>query len=156
MAKKKTETFVFRGLGFPIKLVNVPMKKMAGERVIDINMNKLMSVVFEALAHKPTALTSGELYFIRSYLKMHTKEFGKSFGVPQTVVLGWESRKTKISPSLELCIRLFMMNYLKAKDKEFRALYNELNLEELSRTPKAKIHPITVDVVGREDLKIAL
>ena len=155
MKNKKKETFVFEGLGFPIKLIDVPMKKMLGEWCIDINMNKLMLVALEALIHKPCALTGDELGFIRSYLEMTTTEFGKIFGVSHVAVLKWESGKNRVSPALELCIRLYIADFLQAKDKEFRAIYRELNLEELSKNKEKKVHPLVIDATI-EDLKIAL
>lgn len=156
MAKKRTKTLVFYGLGFPIKLIDVSMKKMAGEWVIDINMEKLMLTVFEFLAHKPRSLTDRELHFIRSYLKMSMKEFGKLFGVSHVAVLKWESGKTKISPALEFYVRLYILNHIQAKGEAFKALYNEIPLEQLSKVQKGKIHPISVNVDGPEDLSIAL
>jgi hypothetical protein len=56
---------------------------------------------------------------------------------------------------LEICIRLYILDHLSAKDREFRALYKELSPEKLSKEPKRKIHPIAVDATT-EDLKIAL
>jgi DNA-binding transcriptional regulator YiaG len=155
MKDKKKKTIIFEGLGFPIKLINVPMKKKFGDWYIDINMNKLMLVVFEALAHKPSALTSDELGFIRSYLEMTTTEFGKIFGVSHVAILKWESGENRVSPALEVCIRLFILDHLRAKDAAFRALYKELSLEQLSKGEKGKIHPLVVDVTT-EDFKIAL
>ena len=155
MKNKKKETFVFDGLGFPIKLINAPMKKIFGEWVIDINMNKLMLVVVEALIHKPVALTEGELGFIRSYLQMTSTEFGKLFGVSHVAILKWESGKNRISPALEFCIRLYLLDHLRVKDKEFRALYKELSLEKLSKDAPKKISRLVVDATT-EDLKIAL
>ena len=49
MKRKKIETFIYRGLGFPIKLINAPMKKTLGEWVIDLDMNKLQIAVLRAL-----------------------------------------------------------------------------------------------------------
>lgn len=154
MKNKKKQTFIYHGLGFPIKLINVPMRKILGEWCIDVDMNKLMLVVLEALAHKPAALTGDELRYIRSYLKMTMAEFGKTFGISHVAVLKWENGKNRISPSLEFCIRLYILDYLKAKDKEFRALYKELSLEQLGKTPKGKVYPLIVDATT-EDLKIA-
>ena len=104
------------------------MKKLWGDWYFDINMNKLMLVVIEALAHKPSALTGDELSFIRSYLDMTSTKFGKIFGFSHVAVLKWESGKTHISPPLELCIRLYILDHLQAKDAEFRTLYKEINL----------------------------
>jgi DNA-binding transcriptional regulator YiaG len=154
MEKKKRKTFIFEALGIPIKLVNVPMKKVLGEWCIDIDMNKLMRVVLVALVHKPTALFGNELGFIRSYLKMTTTEFGKIFGVTHTAVLKWENNENQISPALDLYIRFYILDHLCAKDKEFRSLYHELPLEKISKKEKGKIHPIRID--AQEDLKIAL
>lgn len=155
MREKKTKTFIFKGLGFPIKLINAPMKKVFGEWCIDIDLNKLMLVVLEALIHKPIPLTGDELRFIRSYLKMTLTEFGKIFGISHVAVLKWENGKNKISPSLELCIRLYVLDYLQAKDAMFRALYKEISLEQLSKPLKGKIHPLVVDATT-EEFKIAL
>ena len=152
---RKKETFIFEGLGFPIKLINVPMKKVCGEWCIDINMNKLMLVVLEALARKPIALTGDELSFIRSYLQMTTTEFGRAFGISHVAVLKWESGENRISPALDLCMRLYILDHLRAKDAKFRAIYKELSLEQLSKKGTGKIHPLAVDATT-EDLKIAL
>jgi DNA-binding transcriptional regulator YiaG len=155
MKKRKKETFVFNGLGFPIKLINVPMKKACGEWCIDINMNKLMIVVLEALASKPNALTGDELSFIRSYLQMTTTEFGKAFGVSHVAVVKWESGENRVSPALDLCIRLYILDHLHAKNAKFRAIYKEISLEQLSKKEKGKIHLLAIDATT-EDLKIAL
>lgn len=155
MKNKKKKTFIFEGLGFPVKLINVPMKKEFGEWYIDIDMNKLMQVVLEMLVHKPAALTGGEIGFIRSYLKMTAVEFGKAFGVSHVAVLKWESSENQISPSLDFYIRLYILDYLRAKDKEFKSLYQQLSLEQISKREKGRIHPLPIEV-SSEDLKIAL
>jgi hypothetical protein len=67
MRDRKIETLVYKGLGFPIKLIDVPMKKMFGDWVIDINMAQLQFVVLRALMYKPTRLTEDELKFIRHF-----------------------------------------------------------------------------------------
>lgn len=152
---RKIKTFLYKGLGISVKLVNVPMKKAAGVWCLDINMNKLMLFILREIIHKPNALTGDELRYIRKHLQMTTTEFGKTFGVSHVAVLKWESGKNRISPPLELCIRLHVLNYLRAKDKEFRALYNDLSLQNLSQSPKGKIHPLVINA-ATEDLKIAL
>ena len=155
MKDKKTSTFVYEGLGIPVKLINVPMKKMLGEWFIDINMETLQRIVLEALIHKPFSLTGAELRYIRHYMEMSCADFGKNFGVSHVAVVKWENEKNGISPALELYIRLYMMTYLNAKDNEFRALYNDLSLDKLSKSRGGKIHPIAIDATT-EDLKIAV
>lgn len=154
MVKRKVKTFIYKGFGIPVKLVNVSMKKAAGVWCIDINMSKLMRVVLETVIRKPSALTGDELRYIRKYLEMTMAEFGKEFGVSHVAVLKWEGGQNRISSPLELCIRLYVLNSLRVKDKEFRALYNDCSLEQLSKSSKGKVHPIVVDATT-EELKIA-
>lgn len=142
MKNKKKKTFVYEGLGFPIKLINAPMKKIFGEWYLDIDMNKLMVVVLELLAHKSTALTGDEIGFIRSYLKMTAVEFGKIFDVSHVAVVKWESNENKISPALDFYIRLYILDHLHAKDKEFRFLYQQLPLGQISK--RETIHPLPI------------
>jgi transcriptional regulator with XRE-family HTH domain len=118
-------------------------------------MNRLMFVVLRFLAHKPRPLTKDELRFVRSHMEMTMEEFGGIFGISHVAVLKWEKGSNKISPALEFCIRLHILDYLKVKDKEFRALYKELNLGRLSKPSKTKVQSIVIDA-ATEDLKIAL
>jgi DNA-binding transcriptional regulator YiaG len=145
MKDRKKKTFIFRGLGFPVKLINVPMKKMAGEWVLDINFNKLQSAVLETLIKKPTSLRGEELKFIRKYLNLSTTEFGKIFGVSHVSVVKWESGKMHANLSTEVCIRLYVFDHMKAKDKDFRNFYHEFSPEVLSKNKKQKSEPIVID-----------
>ena len=154
MKTTKKETIVYKGLGFPIKLIDVPMKKMFGDWVIDIDMTELQLIVLRALVYKPIRLTKNELKFIRHFLVMTTTEFGKIFGVRHSAVVQWENGKRNLSPSIELCIRLYVMNHLHVKDKEFRNLYNKISIEQLSQEVDDRFPPIEID--ASEDLKIAL
>jgi|GEM_PF-6851719 hypothetical protein len=64
------KTFVYKGLGIPIKLINVPMKKAAGVWCLDIDMNSLMRFVLEFIVHKKSSLSGDELKYIRKQLGM--------------------------------------------------------------------------------------
>lgn len=150
---KKKETFIYKGLGFPIKLIQMPMKKVMGEWIIDVDMNKLQLAVLRALIYKLAPLTGDELHFIRAYLNMTMTEFGRTFGVTHVAVLNWENGKRNISAPMEVCIRLFVLDHLRAKDKEFRSLYKIINLEQLSSHKERKIPLIAID--ASDDLKIA-
>jgi len=151
---KKLKTFIYKGLGIPVKLVNAHMKKAAGEWCINIDMSKLMLVVLQEIIRKQTPLTGNELRYIRTYLEMTSTEFGKIFGVSHVAVLKWEGEQKRISPPLELCIRLYVLNHLDAHDEEFRALYNGIDLQQLSKGPKGKLHYIAIDA-STEELKTA-
>ena len=131
MKEKKTDTFMWEGLGFPIRLINVPMKKVFGEWVLDINLEHFQKTVIRILACKSTPLTGSELRFIIDYLRMSTREFARLFGVTHAAVVKWESEKSRMSPSTEVCLRLYLLNHLKITDKEFRKLYLQINPKSL-------------------------
>ena len=150
--KERKKTLIYKGLGFPIKLSDVRMKKMFGDWVMDIDMTELQLVVLKALVYKPIHLTKNELKFIRHFLELTSTEFGKFFGVTHSAVIQWENGKRNLSPSLELCIRLYVMNHLHVKDKEFRNLYNKITIEQLSQSINKSI---LIEVDASDDLKIA-
>lgn len=152
-SQRKTKTFLFNGLGFPITLVNAPMRKVFGEWILDINMEVFQLAVLRILVHKANRLTKDELRFFRKYLSLTTTEFGKIFGVSHVAVLRWEKGQRQVTPAIEFYIRLYMLNHLQAKDREFRNLYNEIPLEKLSSAKTDTSDHLKIDV--SEDLKIA-
>src|SRR5262245_12381609 len=119
MKETKKDTFVWEGLGFPVRLINVPMKKIFGEWVLDINLEHFQKVVLHMLACKTVPLSGAELRFIIDYLRMSTREFAHLFGVTHAAVLKWENEKSRMNPSTEVCLRLYILNHLKVADKEF-------------------------------------
>ncbi len=145
MKETKRDTFIYEGLGFPIRLINVPMKKVFGEWAININFNTLQIAALNMLARKPTALTGGELRFIIDYLEMSTRDFAKLFGVTHAAVVKWEKEETKMNPSTEVYLRLYILNYLKVTDKEFRKLYLKINPANLANS-EGEITPLEIDV----------
>ena len=49
MKEIKKDTFIWEGLGFPIRLVNVPMKKVFGDWILDINLESVQKAVLHLL-----------------------------------------------------------------------------------------------------------
>lgn len=144
MNKIKKDTFIWEGLGFPIRLINVPMKKVFGDWILDINLERFQEAVLHILARKPTYLNGAELRFIIDYLKMSTREFAQLFGVTHAAVLKWENEKSKMNPSTEVCLRLYILNYLKVADKEFRRLYLKITPQNLANSGKDEA-PLEID-----------
>lgn len=153
MKNKKVKTFIFHGLGFPVTLINAPMRKVFGEWILDINMENLQLAIVRILVHKPSRLTRDELRFFRKYLSLTTTEFGKIFGVSHVAVLRWEKGQRKVNPAIEFYIRLYMLNHLRVKDKDLRDFYNKIPLEKLSHAKVDKSDHLEIDV--SENLKIA-
>src|SRR5690242_7594503 len=110
---KKRDTFIYEGLGFPIRLVNVPMRKVLDEWAIDINFNTLQLIVLHMLATKQTPLTGRELRFIIDYFEMSFRDFAKLFGVSHAAVVKWEKEESRMNPSTEVYLRLYIFNFLK-------------------------------------------
>lgn len=130
--RKIIETFIYNGLGFPIKLINTPLKKVFGEWVLDINLNQFQIAALRMLIQKATPLTGAELNFIRSFFELSIHAFAKIFGVTHVAVIKWENEETRMNPSTEVCIRLYVLNRLQVKDKEFRKTYSLISIKLLS------------------------
>jgi DNA-binding transcriptional regulator YiaG len=144
MKETKRDSFIYEGLGFPIRLINVPMRKVLGEWAIDINFDTLQIVVLEMLARKPTPLSGHELRFIIDYLEMSTRDFAKLFGVTHAAVQKWEKEESKMNPSTEVYLRLYILDHLKITDKEFRKLYLKITPEKLAHS-ECEDSPMDID-----------
>jgi DNA-binding transcriptional regulator YiaG len=151
MKERKNETFVYEGFGFPIKLINCPMKKVFGEWVLDINLSKLQLDMVKELIHKPVPLTGLELRFIRKFLELSTTEFGKLVGVSHPAVLKWEKEQVHINPTTEIYIRLYVSEHLKVKDREFRDLYQQISIDHLLKHKNDKQIPLAIEI-GNDSL----
>lgn len=153
MDRKIQKQFIYRGFGFPIKLINVPMIKVFGKWAMDINFNKLEMVVLYQVLYKPVPLNGDEIKFIRKFLSRTTTEFGSIFGVSHVSVMNWEKGINHIAPASDIYLRLYLLNYLHVKDKEFRKMYSAISLEVLTKHKGKKIVPISINI--DEDLKTA-
>jgi transcriptional regulator with XRE-family HTH domain len=152
MKEDKVEKFVYEGFGFPVILLDVPMKKIRGIAVPDINYNALQLILLDLLSHKPFPLTGDEIRFIRQSLKMTLVEFAKHFGVTHSAVIKWEKSKdqfAKITSSTELHIRLFTLEHLKVSNEKFRntfvALDNNKKLKHHDQTRSANPKPFKIE-----------
>ena len=141
--KTKKETFIYEGLGFPIELIDAPMKLVLGEWVIDIDMNLLQKFVFKSLIHKLHPLSGKEIRFMRKFLEMSTTVFGKKLGISHATVVKWESDETKISPLQESYIRMFLFEQL--HNNQLIHLYQEIRPEKLAESKHEKQTLLAVD-----------
>ncbi len=137
MTEKKIETFTYTDLGFPIQLIDVPMRKILGEWVLDINLNILQLEVLKMLIHQPTPLQAEELRFIRKYFEMTTTAFGEVFGVSHAAIIKWENGQLP-APPMDVYIRMYVMDRLKAKNADFGKLFHEVNMASLAQAKKER------------------
>lgn len=143
--KTKRESFTYHGLGFPIYLINVPMKNVLGEWAIDINFNALQTVVLGMLAQKTSLLTGDELRFIIGYLGLSTRKFAQVLDVTHVAVLKWLKETGRMNPNTELCLRLYLLDHLGVTDSEFKQLYLGLRQKHLS-DPVCESVPMEINV----------
>ncbi len=144
--KENRKTIVYEGLGFPIKLINVPMRKLCGEWVMDIDMNKLQLFIFEQLIHKHSRLNGSEIKFMRKYLEISTTELGKKLGITHAAVLKWEKDQSKMSPALEVYLRMFFLEVLRNRD--VLKIFEEIKPENLLDLSEEKQFSIDMKEIG--------
>jgi len=135
MAKK----FEYSGLGFPILLLDVPMRQVRGVEVPDVDYNILQQKVLLKLCRKPFPLTGNEIRFIRQFFELNYSEFANQFGVTHASVIHWEKAQdafAKITPTTELCIRLYILDALRADDKLFRSTFRLFDYSKFQKDIK--------------------
>ena len=137
MKDQKIKTLIYEDFGFPIQLINVPMRKILGEWILDINLNKIQMQVLQLLIQQVSPLQAGELRFIRKYLEMTTTAFGEVFGVTHVAVLKWEKGQLP-SPAMDVCIRMYVMERLHAENAEFGKLFHKISMAGLAEAKRKK------------------
>ena len=128
MERKRVKQLVYEGLGFPVILVNVLLVKKRDIWTPAIDYNKFQKAVLLALSHKPFLLTGDEVHFIRTYFEVTVEDFGKQLGLSDVAILNWEktrSKPAKINPTTELCLRLLILEKLKANNQIFRDTFRQ-------------------------------
>ena len=143
--RKVQGSFVYKGFGFPVVLVNVPMVKVRGSWTPNVNYDEISQRLLEALALKPSKLTGGEVRFIRHMVSMTLEQFGERFGVTHPAVVKWERsgrQPTAMTWAVEKDIRLEVLQSRSgAKKRDFLSAYREL-----AKIPVAKQSPIRLKI----------
>ena len=103
------KTVKFNGFGFPVVLLNAPMKVEHGEEIPDVNFNRIQDILFQALLLKPSRLSGAEVKFLRHYLELTQEAFSKTVKVERSLISKWESKDLKatgMSSHIEIFLRL--------------------------------------------------
>ena len=140
---KKKETIIYNDFGFPITLVDVPIKMVMGEEILDIDMYKLQINVLRYLIFKPTPLTGPQLHFIRKFLKLSSKDFAKKLGVTHPTILAWEKEQAAIAATADLCVRIEIFKAI--QDEDLRRLITQVTAESLTTHKREKEEIIQID-----------
>lgn len=126
---KIQKSFTDTGLGFPVRLFNVPMIKIRGKWTPNIDYNRLTEAVLHALCEKPVRLTGNEVRFIRLHFEMTLQEFAERFSVSHAAVIKWEKTKdepTGMNWASEKDLRLFVLTKISVQAEDLAHLYQEL------------------------------
>jgi hypothetical protein len=134
--QKILKSWIDTGLGFPVRLSNVPMVKVRGEWTPNIDYNRLTDAVLHALCEKPVRLTGNEVRFIRQHFEMTLQAFGSRFAVSHAAVIKWEKTKddpTDMNWASEKDLRLFVLSKISRRAEDLAHLYHDLERSKADR-----------------------
>jgi len=136
---KIQKSYIDHGFGFPVQILNAPLKKIEGEWVLNLDFEKFEKEVLLALAMKPARLSGNEVKFVRQHFEMDLKAFGKRFGdVAHSAVIKWEKSGddlTNMNWATEKDIRLAIVD--KIKPRILRSVYE--GLQEIAAYKRQKV-----------------
>ncbi len=135
MEHKIFEQYLYKGLGFPVLLLNVPMVKFDDDWALDLDHELLERGVLLRLCQKSSSLKGNEIKFIRTFFSKTLQQFGDQFRVTPACVKKWEDRGdqfTSMHETTEKMIRLFVLNnLLPEKFTETQTLNYRENIKKL-------------------------
>lgn len=140
---KNKETIIYNDFGFPITLVDVPIKMVMGEEILDIDMYKLQVSVLRYLIFKPTPLSGPQIHFIRKFLKLSSKEFAQKLGLTHPTILSWEKEQATIPTTADMCIRIEVLKAIQGD--EIITFVNRVTTESLATHKEEKEDIIQID-----------
>jgi transcriptional regulator with XRE-family HTH domain len=115
MERKVAQEYIDESLGFPVTLLDVPMKKVRGEWLPDLPLNEFQQVVLWMLAHMPVALSGKQVRFVRHWMEKTQQEFAEMLDVTHAAVSKWESKghePTGMAKPTEVLVRLNILTDL--------------------------------------------
>jgi hypothetical protein len=87
--------YVYKGLGFPIKLKKVGLLKFNDELHPYLDIKVIADRAIQSLCTQEKKLTGNKLTFMRTYLMMTTVEFAKLIKQPEAIIKKWEGSANK-------------------------------------------------------------
>lgn len=115
MERKIAERYVDTSLGFPVTLVDVPMKSVRGEWIPDLPLNEFQQVVLWMLAHMDAPLSGRQVRFVRHWMEKTQQEFADMHDVSHVAVSKWEAKgeqPTAMTKATEVLLRLNILTEL--------------------------------------------
>ena len=106
-------TYPYYGLGFRVILTNVPMIKIYGEWVPDVNFSEIEDRMSVKVPLKSARLTGYEVRFLRRHMNLTMDDLAKLLDVTRQIVIQWEKcgdEPTKMETSNERVLRLLALD----------------------------------------------
>ena len=150
MSGKARREILDKGLGFPIRVINVPADHEGTSSIALINNSEAVRDILLALCLKESRLTGNEVKFLRTHFKMNAQIFAKRFCVAHADVLAWEkadNSSTSMNWITEKDMRLFVFMKLETDPTEFLSRYNAMDAE-----PHGRVKPILLDMKNKTTL----
>lgn len=165
MERSTAEKYVEESLGFPVILLNVPMKRLRGEWLPDIPLNEFQRVVIWLLAHMTVAMTGRQIRFVRHWMQKTQQEFAAMLDVTHAAVSKWEHKghePSGMAKPTEVLLRLNMLTDLpdeiwetlvtpsaaETTPESLKRLLQEIQNFEFKRTDQAHLI-VPVDELSR-------
>jgi putative transcriptional regulator len=96
--------------------------EIKGEEVYIKRLHELHKAILKTLISKASILSGKEITFIRHYLDLSQKTFGRMLGVDYQTILRWEKEKGNVTKTADILIKMLILSYLKNK-----SAYNKIN-----------------------------
>lgn len=97
-------------LGLPLIIKGVPVIKIDGHEVLDIDYSKISEFLFVALIMKPMPLSGAEIRFMRIFMGFTLEALATKLHVTHPTILSWEKCEndfTKMTDTTEAMFRIF-------------------------------------------------
>jgi DNA-binding transcriptional regulator YiaG len=112
MESKIVKHFIYEGLGFPIELQQVEMRKINNKWHPKIDVKRVADAAMVALVSQKERLTGNQIKFIRSYFSMSLRDFAnKVVNESHSAVSKWEkcgNNATNMDINIEKILRLYI------------------------------------------------
>jgi len=155
--KKNLKKHVIQDFGFKVVLIDPPMRGFEGEKILDVDMQKLSELVMDLLLLSPDRLTGNQVRFIRKKLRITQEQMANDLGRSQPNIAADEAKGDEPAfdqDTTQLAVKLYFLkkrrNQLVHDHKHAKVL--EVPLEDLMLPASEYRDPRSSFVVEKESL----
>lgn len=130
LTKKNLNRYDYKGCGFPVVILNAPMRNLMGDWVLDIDPRLIDRQVALELAKSHAKLTGNQVAFLRKWSGQTMRAMGSSLSTSHVAVHKWEqfgNRTTNMDENTERFLRMRTMLQAGLSPKEVINLVMDLS-----------------------------